>query len=99
MKNQETLTLKEFESNPQKALNEVLISGSKKLILINGKIAVEIVSAQDKINTETKLKKLQEENDALKYIIGAKRGLEDYQKCKLIDHNMVRDKFEKYLTK
>lgn len=92
------ITLKELENNPQKIINDILISGKKKQILINGKSEIEISLTQDIIKSESKLKKLEEENEALKFILGVKQGLQDYREGNIVDHAIVRDKFESNLS-
>ena len=94
----DTITLKDLENNSQKIINDILISGEKKKILFNGKTEIEILLAQDRIKVESKLQKLEEENEALKFILGVKRGLQDYKEGKMVDHEIVRKKFERYLT-
>ena len=98
MKKMETITLKELKDNPQKVINDILILGKKKQILINGKTEIEILLTQDIIKAESKLKELEKENEALKFILGVKQGLQDYNEGNIVDHEVVREKFERYLT-
>jgi len=90
------LTLEEFEKNTTGILNNVLTSGKKRTILMDGKAAIEIQKTDQVTSAERKLKELLEENESLKFILGVKKGLEDYQAGRLIDHEVVRDRFEKY---
>ena len=98
MKKMETITLKELKDNPQKVINDILVLGKKKQILINGKTEIEILLTQDFIKAESKLKELEKENEALKFILGVKQGLQDYNEGNIVDHKVVREKFERYLT-
>ena len=90
--------MQELESNPKKIINDILISGEKKQILINGKKEIEILLTKDRVEADTKLKKLEEENEALKFLLGVRQGLLDYKEGKIVDHEVVRKKFERYLT-
>jgi len=91
------LTLEEFEKNTIDILNNILTSGKKRTILMDGKAAIEIQKTDQVTSAERKLKELQEENESLKFILGVKKGLEDYKEGRLIDHEVIRDRFEKYL--
>jgi predicted transcriptional regulator len=93
------LTLEEFEKNTIDILNNILTSGKKRTILMDGKAAIEIQKTDQVTSAERKLKELQEENESLKFILGVKKGLEDYKEGRLIDHEVIRDRFEKYLKK
>jgi hypothetical protein len=66
-----------LKDNPQKIIDEILSEGKKSQILIDGKTEIEILLKQDFNNAIPKLKELEEENEALKFIPGVKRGLQD----------------------
>jgi len=94
---QDIFTLEEFEKNTKDILINILTSGKRRTILMDGKAATEIQKAEHVTMAEKKLTELQEENESLKFILGVKKGLEDYQEGRLIGHEVVRDRFEKYL--
>jgi hypothetical protein len=48
--------------------------------------------------TESKFKKLDKKNKASKFIFCMKRGLQDYEEGKIVEHEVVREKFERYPT-
>ncbi len=72
-------------------------------LTISGRVQNEIIVGysyvqRDLAMNKSKLQKLNEAHEALKFILGVKLGLQDYKEESIIDHEVVQKKIERYLT-